>query len=57
MGTCMRQYTGFSWVFEKEEQAIILEDDCIPKVKTGVDWFKEHYSSQTFGDIILMTLR
>ena len=36
MGTCMRQYTGFSWVFEKEEQAIILEDDCIP----NLDFFR-----------------
>ena len=32
----MRQYTGFSWVFEKEEQAIILEDDCIP----NLDFFR-----------------
>lgn len=36
MGTCMRQYTGFSWVFENEEQAIILEDDCIP----NIDFFR-----------------
>lgn len=36
MGTCMRQYTGFSWVFENEESAIIFEDDCIP----SLDFFR-----------------
>lgn len=30
MGPKYRIYSGISWVFEQEEQAIILEDDCIP---------------------------
>lgn len=30
MGCGRRISSGLSWVFEKEEQAIILEDDCVP---------------------------
>lgn len=30
MGCRMRLATGISWVFEQVEQAIILEDDCVP---------------------------
>lgn len=36
LGCCKRPYTGFSWVFEQEETAIFLEDDCIP----SLDYFK-----------------
>lgn len=32
MGCGMRPYTGIDWVFSKEDQAIILEDDCIPSL-------------------------
>lgn len=31
MGCKKRVASGISWVFEHEEQAIILEDDCVPK--------------------------
>lgn len=31
MGCKKRVASGISWVFEQEEQAIILEDDCVPK--------------------------
>lgn len=30
MGSKYRIYSGLNWVFSQEEQAIILEDDCIP---------------------------
>lgn len=30
MGCGKRIYTGITWAFETEEQAIILEDDCVP---------------------------
>lgn len=30
MGSKYRIYSGLNWVFEKEEQAIVLEDDCVP---------------------------
>lgn len=30
MGCGKRISSGLNWVFEKEEQAIILEDDCVP---------------------------
>lgn len=30
MGCGKRLSSGISWVFEREEQAIILEDDCVP---------------------------
>lgn len=30
MGSKYRIYSGINWVFEQEEQAIILEDDCVP---------------------------
>ncbi|MDD3140283.1 MAG: hypothetical protein PHX08_15085 [Lachnospiraceae bacterium] len=30
MGCKYRIYSGLNWVFEQEEQAIILEDDCVP---------------------------
>ena len=30
MGSKYRIYSGLNWVFEQEEQTIILEDDCIP---------------------------
>jgi len=30
LGCGLRLSTGISWVFEKEEEAIILEDDCVP---------------------------
>lgn len=32
MGCCKRPYTGFNWVFENVDEAILLEDDCIPTV-------------------------
>ncbi len=32
LGCSKRPYTGFNWVFEKVEQAIILEDDCLPSI-------------------------
>jgi hypothetical protein len=30
LGVKRRMYTGIDWVFEQFEQAIILEDDCLP---------------------------
>lgn len=30
MGCAKRPFTGFSWVFENVDRAIILEDDCLP---------------------------
>lgn len=30
LGCGIRPSSGFSWVFEQEEYAIILEDDCVP---------------------------
>lgn len=30
MGLKRRVYSGLDWVFEQEEEAIILEDDCLP---------------------------
>ena len=30
IGCGTRLFTGFSWVFQQEERAIILEDDCVP---------------------------
>lgn len=30
MGCGRRIFSGLDWVFQKEEQAIILEDDCVP---------------------------
>lgn len=30
MGSKYRIYSGLNWVFSQEEQAIILEDDCVP---------------------------
>ncbi|MGA2915472.1 MAG: glycosyltransferase family 2 protein [Sedimentisphaerales bacterium] len=30
LGCGPRLFTGFSWVFQQEERAIILEDDCVP---------------------------
>lgn len=32
MGVGRRPYTGIDWVFEHEEMAIILEDDCVPSL-------------------------
>ncbi len=32
MGCGRRISSGLSWVFETEEQAIILEDDCVPEI-------------------------
>lgn len=32
LGCCRRPYTGFTWVFEWVEQAIFLEDDCLPNI-------------------------
>ena len=32
LGCSKRPYTGFSWVFENVEEAIILEDDCLPNI-------------------------
>lgn len=31
MGCGRRIYSGINWIFEAEEQAIILEDDCVPQ--------------------------
>lgn len=36
MGSKYRIYSGINWVFEQEEKAIILEDDCIP----SLDFFR-----------------
>lgn len=36
LGCCIRPYTGFNWVFENVERAILLEDDCVP----SVDFFR-----------------
>lgn len=30
LGCCDGPYTAFSWVFENEDAAILLEDDCVP---------------------------
>jgi len=30
LGVKRRMYTGIDWVFEQFEQAILLEDDCLP---------------------------
>ena len=30
LGLARRMYSGVSWAFEQTEQAIILEDDCLP---------------------------
>lgn len=30
LGLARRMYTGISWAFDQAEQAIILEDDCLP---------------------------
>jgi hypothetical protein len=30
LGCSQRPFSGISWVFENEDQAIILEDDCVP---------------------------
>jgi hypothetical protein len=30
LGVKRRMYTGINWVFEHFEQAILLEDDCLP---------------------------
>jgi len=32
MGCGKRISSGLNWVFEKEEQAIIVEDDCVPEI-------------------------
>lgn len=32
LGCSKRPYTGFTWVFEHVEEAIILEDDCLPNI-------------------------
>ena len=32
LGCSKRPYTGFSWLFENVEEAIILEDDCLPNI-------------------------
>lgn len=32
LGCSKRPYTGINWVFENVEEAIILEDDCIPSI-------------------------
>lgn len=32
MGCGKRISSGLSWVFEKEEEVIILEDDCVPEI-------------------------
>ncbi len=32
LGCCKRPYTGFSWIFDNVNEAIILEDDCIPDI-------------------------
>lgn len=32
MGCKYRIYSGLNWVFEHEEKAIILEDDCVPNM-------------------------
>ena len=32
LGCAKNGYTGFSWVFENVEEAIFLEDDCIPDI-------------------------
>ena len=36
MGCCKRLSSGFTWVFENEEKAIFLEDDCLP----NIDFFR-----------------
>ena len=32
MGCGRRISSGLDWVFEREEQAIIVEDDCVPEL-------------------------
>lgn len=32
LGCSKRPYTGFSWVFEHVDEAIFLEDDCLPDI-------------------------
>lgn len=36
MGCCKRPYSGFNWVFDNVDEAILLEDDCIP----SIDFFR-----------------
>lgn len=31
-GCAKNSYTGYKWVFSKEEAAIVLEDDCLPSI-------------------------
>ena len=46
LGCGLRQATGISWVFEQVEEAIILEDDCLP-----------HPSFFPFCEALLQTYR
>ena len=49
LGCAKRGYTGFSWVFENTEQAIILEDDCMPHISffRYCDELLEKYKNDT----------
>lgn len=49
LGCRQRIISGLDWVFEQEERAIILEDDCIPIVDffPFVEQMLEHYKSDT----------
>jgi len=49
LGNKLRISTGLNWVFEQVEQAIILEDDCLPHPwnEPGQKWTALFYRSAT----------
>lgn len=49
LGCSKRPYTGFSWVFENVEEAIFLEDDCLPNISffRYCDTLLERYRNDT----------
>lgn len=53
MGCKQRVSTGISWVFEHEEHAIILEDDCLPDI-TFFQFAEDMLSRYDTDDRIMM---
>jgi hypothetical protein len=55
LGLKRRFSSGLEWVFEKEESAIVLEDDCIPTVDffRFCEWALDEYRDE--DDVVLVS--
>ncbi len=55
LGCRMRPATGISWVFEHEESAIILEDDCLPDLSFFIFSREMLEKYRTTADVMLVS--